>query len=160
MVHVHVLVFGEYVPQWQLQAAWGTALGVAAPVVDVRRITGPDGVAGALREVLKYATKGERGTRTQPTHAAAVELAFRRVRRVELGGALRGVKLPDSNGDSEDVKPEDLHNDQAAACEVCGTVGEWAWLGIVSATVVQMNAGFGVARDYVPPREIRPKCMI
>ncbi len=149
MIHLHVAIYGEYIPQKQLQAAWGQALGVSAPVVDVRAIQGAAGVADAIREVLKYTCKGERGSR-QAAHAAAVELAFRSVRRVEIGGALRRVKITEADAASDDVRPEDLHNDQAATCEVCGAVGQWQWIGTLPASVVQMNGGWGLARDYVP----------
>jgi hypothetical protein len=160
MIHLHIAIYGEYVAQRHLQALWGDALGVQAPVVDVRSVKGAGGIAEALREVLKYVCKGEKGPR-QAARAAAVELAFRNVRRIEVGGALRAIKLPETNSDGgEDPQQEDLHSKAVAACEVCGTPGEWVWLGIVSATVVWENGGFGVARDYVPPREIRPKCMV
>ncbi len=160
MIHLHVAVFGEYIPQKQLQAAWGQALGVSAPVIDVRAVRGgAAGVAGALKEVLKYTCKGEKGPR-QAAHAAAVELAFRSVRRVEIGGALRKIKLPESSGDTEDVKAEDLHATHAASCESCGSVGAWRWLGTVPASVVQENGGFGLAIDYRPPPEIRPNRIV
>ncbi len=160
MIHVHALIYGEYVDQKKIQAAWGQALGTSAPVVDVRAVRGgAAGVAGALKEVLKYTCKGEKGPR-QAAHAAAVELAFRSVRRIEFGGALRKIKLPESSGDTEDVKPEDLHATHAASCEVCGAVGQWQWIGTLPASVVELNGGYGLARDYVPRPEIRPKCKV
>ncbi len=160
MIHVHALIYGEYVDQKKIQAAWGQALGTSAPVVDVRAVRGgAAGVAGALKETLKYVCKSEKGPR-QAAHAAAVELAFRSVRRIEFGGALRKIKLPESSGDTEDVKVEDLHNQHAASCEVCGAVGQWRWLGTLPASVVELNGGYGLARDYVPRPEIRPKCII
>jgi hypothetical protein len=143
MVHVHALIYGEYVAQRSLAAAWSAVLGERA-ILDVRTVRGA-GVAGALREVLKYASKGEKGHR-QVEHAAAVELALRGVRRVELGGALRWVQLSDSSGDSEDVREADLHDSHVAACQVCGVIGEWRWVAIVSAASVEENGGFGTWR--------------
>ncbi len=162
VVHLHVLVFGEFIHQRQLQALWGQALGTTTPViVDVRQIKG--GVAGvrdAIREALKYCAKAEKGPR-QAAHAASVELAWRGVRRLEIGGALRRVKLPETNEDGgEDLRPEDLHNQHAASCESCGSVGLWRWLGIVPASVVELNGGWGLARDYVPRPEIRPNLLV
>ncbi len=144
-VHLHALVYGEFVPQRQLQAAWSDALGVAA-IVDVRTITGgAAGIGDAIRETLKYLVKSEKGPR-QAQHAAAVELAFKNVRRVEIGGALRKIKVPESTADFEDVKPEDLHNQHAAVCESCGSVGAWKWLGIVPASAVRENHGYGLVK--------------
>jgi hypothetical protein len=162
VVHLHVLVFGEFLHQRQLQALWGQALGVSAPViVDVRQIKGgAAGVRDAIKETLKYVVKAEKGPR-QAAHAASVELAWRSVRRLEIGGALRRVKLPETNADgSEDLRPEDLHGDQVAVCESCGSVGSWKWLGIVPATEVQENGGYGIARDYVPRPEMRPNLLV
>lgn len=145
MVHVHALVFGEFIPQRLLEAAWARVLGEAARV-DVRAVRGPKGVADALREVLKYATKGEKGARTQPERAAAVELAFRNVHRLGLGGAVRRVKLSDADGASDDVKPTDLLDDHRLVCDGCGVVGEWKWVGVVSEGVVEEIGGFGLMR--------------
>ena len=155
VIHLHVAVYGEYISQKTLQALWGDALGTKAPVVDVRTIKGAAGVGDALKEVLKYATKGEKGPR-QAAHAAAVEVGFRNVRRVEVGGALRTIQLPETEaGGSEDVKPEDLHNDRAAACQACGTVGEWRWVQLVGRVAVELNGGFGLVQDagyvHAPP---------
>ena len=143
MVHVHALVYGEYIPQGKLEAAWGAAVREHARV-DVRTVSDPEGVAGALREVLKYATKGEKGSRSQPERAAAVELAFRNVHRVGLGGAVRRVKLTELDGATEDVRGADLHNERALSCESCGVVGEWTWVGMVSRGIVAENGGFGL----------------
>jgi hypothetical protein len=115
--------------------------------VDVRTIKGPDGVRNALREVIKYATKGEKGERSQATHAAAVELAFRNVHRVGLGGAVRGIKLTDSHGSTEDAKPSDFLDDHAMACESCGVIGEWTWVQRLSADQVNAHGGFGWVRQ-------------
>jgi hypothetical protein len=145
MVHVHALVFGEYIDQRTLEAEWSRAVGEKARV-DVRAVRGADGVAGALREVLKYATKGQKGARTQADRAAAVEIAFRNVHRVALGGAVRRVHIIESAGATEDVREEDLHNRRVLSCEECGVVGEWKWVGLVSESLVIENGGFGLAR--------------
>ena len=143
MVHLHILVFGEYIDQRMLQAIWSKAYGEEA-IVDVRSVKGSSGVAGAIREVLKYATKGEKGARTQASHAAAVELAFRNVHRVSLGGAIRKIEITECDGATEDVKPEDLHDDHSMSCLVCGTFGEWKWIRTRSAAEVEQFGGFGL----------------
>jgi hypothetical protein len=145
MVHIHALVFGEYVDQRILKAEWSRAVGEKARV-HVRAVRGADGVADALREVLKYATKGEKGARTHADHAAAVEIAFRNVHRVALGGAVRRVRIVESAGATEDVRDEDLHDRRVLSCEECGVVGEWKWIGIVSEALVIENGGFGLLR--------------
>jgi hypothetical protein len=128
-------------------------LGVPLAIAHIKDIRGhdPDGVVAALREVLKYATKGQKGSRHQVRHSAAVELAFRDVHRVSIGGALRRVKVKPSDGKTEDVQPEDLHDAHVAACEACGTVGQWRWVGIVSAEVVTRSGGFGLVLGPGPP---------
>jgi hypothetical protein len=145
MVHVHALIFGEYVAQRTLEAAWSRVMGEKARV-DVRAVRGPNGVRDALREVLKYATKGEKGARTQVGHAAAVEIAFRNVHRVGLGGAVRRVKIVDRAGATEDVREDDLHDRHVLSCEECGVVGEWRWVGVVDEGIVIENGGFGILR--------------
>jgi hypothetical protein len=152
MVHVHMLVYGEYVPQRLLQAAWSRAMGERA-MIHVTSIGTPGGVAAAVREVLKYATKGQKDDRAQARHAAAVELAFRNVHRVSIGGVLRTIKVTAKDGSTEEVRNEDLHDDHALACESCGVVGEWEWAGIVPATVVDELGGFGLLQmssQFVP----------
>lgn len=143
MVHIHALVYGEFIPQAVLQAVWSRAYGASRAIVDVRTVRG-DNVASELREVLKYATKGEGNGRDDAERAAAVELAFRKVRRVELGGAIRNVRVAETDGASEDVQASDLHDDHAAHCQSCGVIGEWKWGGKVSADVVAANGGFGL----------------
>ncbi len=152
MVHVHALVFGEYIPQLVLEAAWGQCVRGRARV-DVRTVAGPRGVASALREVLKYATKGEKGVRVQPERAAAVELAFRNVHRLGLGGAVRRVRVSESDGATDDVTPADLVDDGALSCSTCGVVGEWTWVGIVSERLVADVGGFGPIHG---PPNVRP----
>jgi hypothetical protein len=145
MVHIHALVYGEYLPQRLLENAWGDAVRERARV-DVRAVKSEKGIAGALREVLKYATKGEKGQRTQAERAAAVESAFRNVHRIALGGAIRKIRIADSSGSSEDVRTTDLHELRVMSCEECGVVGEWKWVGIVDEGIVQENGGFGLLR--------------
>ncbi len=153
MVHVHTLVYGEYIPQRQLQEIWTRVLGESLAIVNIQNVkeNGSEGVAATLREVLKYATKGEKGVRDQACHAAAVELAFRHVHRVSIGGALRGVKDGTSDLGTEDVRSEDLYDTHAAACEACGTVGEWLRVGFVSREAVARNGGFGLVRGPMTP---------
>jgi hypothetical protein len=158
MVHIHAAVFGEYVPQRELEEAWRAALGLpegARVVVHISAIRGDakTGIGQALRECLKYATKGEKGPR-RIERAAAVELALRDVRRVELYGALRAMGAP-----TEDVEPADLHSGAEAQCEQCGSSGAWGWFSIWRAELVQANGGFGrvrlqlIERHFdVPPR--------
>jgi hypothetical protein len=154
MVHVHALVYGEFVAQRDLQASWSKALGEDA-IVHVRAARGPNGVGKALREVLKYATKGEKGARVQPLRAAAVELAFRNVHRVSLGGSVRKVHVSDSTAATEDVKASDLHDERQMACEGCGVVGgRWIWRGTVGREVVARNGRFGLMTVVVPAAEL------
>jgi hypothetical protein len=145
MVHIHALIFGEFISQAELSRAWSRALGERARV-DVRGISGPDGVRDAIREVLKYATKGESGARTRAQRAAAVELAFRNVKRVTLGGTIRRVKAAAEDGDAIDVTELELLNERALSCEVCGVVGEWTWEGRRSPDTVQANGGYGLLK--------------
>ncbi|MDQ6768656.1 MAG: hypothetical protein M3Z54_01550 [Gemmatimonadota bacterium] len=143
MVHAHALVYGEYIHQRILEAAWSRAYGEPA-MVDVRSVKGNSGVATALREVLKYVTKAERSGRTQARHAAAVELGFRNVHRVSLGGAIRKIKIAEGDTSAEDVKPEDLHDDHVLSCLVCGAVGRWKWICTRTAEEVDAFGGFGL----------------
>jgi hypothetical protein len=146
MVHIHALIYGEYVPQAVLQALWQRALGVPLAIVDVRTVRG-ENVASELREVLKYATKGEGRGREDAERAAAVELAFRNVRRVEYGGAIRKVKIAKTDGASDDVQADDLHDAHAASCQSCGVIGDWKYGGMVSAATVAANGGFGLLAE-------------
>ena len=143
MVHMHLLVYGEYVPQAILAEEWGRALGLDGPaVVDVRSVN-PGDVAGGIRETLKYATKGEGSGRDQARRAAAVEYALADTKRISIIGALRSVKGRSEVADSEDAKPEDLHADHDAACQACGTMGEWKWAGRAPPWAVRANDGWG-----------------
>ena len=142
MVHVHMAVYGEFVPQAQLQAFWSEALGETARVY-IQAVRGPSEVAGALREVVKYATKGEKDRRSQARHAAAVELAFRGVKRISMGGALRNVRIDDNDGAQEDANSDSCDETKHLGCDNCGFVGGWCHEGYVSPEVVGHNMGFG-----------------
>jgi hypothetical protein len=107
-------------------------------------------VRDAIREVLKYATKGESGMRVQAQRAAAVELSFRNVKRVTLGGRIRRVKVNAEDCGTEDVTDRDLLDEPALLCEVCGAAGEWSWEGRRSPETVQANGGFGLLRWPAP----------
>jgi hypothetical protein len=143
MVHIHALIFGEFIAQKELERTWSQVLRERSHV-DVRAISGPGGVRDAIREVLKYATKGESRGRSQAQRAAAVELAFRNVKRITLGGAIRRIKVVADDGASVDVTGHDLLNEKATSCSVCGVVGEWVWAGRRSPETVQANRGFGL----------------
>ena len=105
MVHVHLLIYGEFVLQKRLQELWSRALGEQAFIWATAIRGGAQGIARALREVLKYATKGEKGIRASAERAAAVEVAFRNIKRLSIGGALRKIRIADCEGRSEDAKP-------------------------------------------------------
>lgn len=150
MVHAHVLVYGEYSSQAALSELWSRALGERARL-DVRAVRDRAGVSGALREVLKYATKGESRSPAVAVRAAHVELALRNVHRIALGGALRNVRISDSTGAVEDVTAADLHDCDELSCHSCGLIGEWRWSGIVEPGVVQENGGFGILKRFVAP---------
>jgi len=139
MVHWHVMVYGEFVPQDTLAAAWASALGVPAAIVDVRTIRGD--ISDGIREALKYATKGT--GEDQVARASAVEYALHNVKRIRTYGALRGIlgrsPEPDDDGTSEDV-----HDHHEAACEACGLVGEWRWTRSRAGNeLVARNQGWG-----------------
>ena len=146
MVHIHALVYGEFIPQRALESAWSKAIGQRA-LVDVRTVRPDGGIEAALREVLKYATKGEKGQRVQAAHAAAVELAFRNVHRVTLGGSVRRIKIADCAAATEDMRPEDALEEPVTGCEVCGAVGEWKWVRVVPSEMVAGFGGFGAIRS-------------
>jgi hypothetical protein len=147
MVHLHVAVYGEFLPQSSLQELWSRTVGELA-FVDIRAVqgSGPQGIARALREVLKYATKGEQGTRDQPRRAAAVEYALREVHRISLGGAMRWVSPSEAPNTTIDADVADLHDAHVAACEACGVIGRWRYLGFVRPSLVEQNGGFGLVR--------------
>lgn len=141
MVHLHVLVYGEFVPQLLLQSQWSTVVGDLA-IVDVRAVR-PDNLLGAIDYTLKYTLKGDSGGRPDPARAAAVELALKHTRRVEIGGALRhATSQPDRSRSGEDTSTADLSDARGAACEVCATIGCWAWDGHLSPKQVAAFGGF------------------
>lgn len=141
MVHVHVLVYGEYAPQADLQDAWLKALGVPLAIVDVRAV-GED-VTGGIREALKYATKATGADRAEC--AAAVELAFRHTKRVRIYGALKAIQCRSLEADSEEATADDVHDHHVAACQACGLIGDWRYVTmIVDRETVSTNGGFGL----------------
>lgn len=146
MVHLHALVYGEFIEQAELERLWSRALGRAA-IVHVQRVKGD--VADAVREVVKYLAKGVGAERLPPQRAANVELALRNVHRVSIVGALRRVKVTDQDGAADDVRAEDVHDRRRAACECCGLIGEWHYGGLCGPDVAMQNGGFGMVR--APP---------
>lgn len=136
LVHAHALFYGERIEERDLRAAWQSAIARRGQI-HMRKVHGesPDELREALTETLKYVGKGEKGTRRYE-RAAAVELALRGIRRVEMGGALR------TRG--ELVGPRDLVYHDAAACP-CGGARGWEWVGIVPPLKVLANGGFGIA---------------
>lgn len=150
MVHLHVLVYGEFLPQKELAATWSKALGVAA-FVDVQAVDDP---ANGIREVLKYVAKGSAEQLPDPAHAAAIELALREVHRVSVLGALRRFRGESAAAEHDDLTAADVHDTKVAACEDCGCIGEWQWRGVISAKTVEGNGGFGRVRDLRWPIEI------
>jgi hypothetical protein len=143
MPHAHMLVYGEYVPQAELQRAWSAALGRPA-FVHISKVAE---VADAVREVAKYVSKGTKEPLLDAKRAAGIELAFKHVHRGSILGALRSVKVDDQDGEIEDVRAEDVHDAKVAVCEGCGVVGEWVWVGVVNAESVRLNGGYGFVRD-------------
>jgi hypothetical protein len=143
MPHAHLLIYGEYVPHEAIEQAWGRALGRRA-WVDVRAVAD---IGEGLQEVVKYVAKGSKDLEVIAPRAAAVELAFRHVHRGSVVGALRKIKADkDDAPDSIDLTPEDVHATKQAACEDCGCIGEWAWMGVTAADTVGLNGGFGLIR--------------
>lgn len=152
MVHIHALVYGEYIHQRELERCWGRALGRRA-FVNVKAVTN---AAEGLQETLKYAAKG---TTTEvgltPERAANLELAFRHVHRVSMLGALRRVKAsPEDRAAYDDLRSDDVHARKVAACEDCGSIGDWRWNGVALEQHVKENGGFGPFRPerwHLPP---------
>jgi len=142
MVHVHMLVFGEFVPQPILQDCWSQALGEKAHV-RINAVQDCSGIGKAIRETLKYATKGEKTARDQARHAAAVEVAFRNLKRISVGGVLRTITVDEADSAHDDGKPEDVHALTDLLCLCCGAAGPWAWGGAVSPELVIANGGYG-----------------
>ena len=150
-VHLHVLVYGEYVPQAHLQNLWSEVVGEQLAIVDVREARHR---AGALRYCLKYLLKAAGSARPRPEHAAAVEYALRRVRRVEMGGALWGATAAgESPVSGEDVSGADLTEAERGACASCGKSGSWSWKGRADPSEVAALGGFSLRRleAHEPP---------
>lgn len=153
MVHVHALIYGEYVAQKRLAELWGEALEIGGPaVLDVRAVDPEDPTAG-IREALKYATKGSGDRSRQAVRAAAVECAFQNVRRVRIGGRLYHVQGESLEAGSEDVEADDVHDHHEAPCESCGLLGEWEWTVRLPPKSVDLNGGWGLigGQERAPP---------
>ena len=141
MVHFHVLVYGEYQRQGELQDAWQKALGVPLAIVDVRSV-GKD-VTGGIREALKYATKAVGEDRAE--RAAVVELALRNTKRVRIYGALKAIQCRSEEAGYEEATDEDAHGHHVAACQACGLLGDWCYMRAhVDRQTVSRNGGFGL----------------
>jgi len=162
VVHLHVVVFGEYISQDDLQRLWGDVVGEKLAIVHIRAVRDddPSRIEGALREVLKYATKGHGEKHEQAQRAAAVEYAFRDVHRISKGGAL--LKIRPGELAFEDVGPDELamvkvgsgsEGDEIAAaeCPACGAPGPWRFIGFVSEHIVVSNGGFGPVQQKHGP---------
>jgi len=142
MVHWHALIYGEFVPQAELQERWEGALGVELALVDVRSIDG-DSVR-ALREVVKYVTKSEGSIHEKAAHLACIEVAFKGTRSVMMGGAIVRIRKSLGELELEEGKAEDCHDELVSSCEACGTIGEWRFSGPAGRHAVEANGGFGV----------------
>lgn len=134
VVHVHIAVYGEYIADWYLAKLWKAACPIGG-YIDVRSMKSDD--AGdfrkALREVLKYVTKNDHQGGDRASRAAAIEYAFKHIRRIEMGGALRLVPA---------VTREEVVT-RGQTCTACGDAGTWRWEGMRSKTYVRTNKGFG-----------------
>ncbi len=136
MVHVHLAVYGEFIPTIELRETWTTVCAVGGFVnVKAMRTSDAGGFRDALREVLKYVSKGDKEPGKRAERAAVVEYALRRIRRVELGGALRMVPA---------VSALDVATN-ARKCETCGGGASWTWRGMRAPDYVRRNQGFGVS---------------
>lgn len=138
MVHLHAAIYGEYNRErdrdhvWR---QWREAIGKAGFItVKPMKAATPDDFKDSLREVLKYVSKGERGER-RALHAAAIERAMRQVRRVEMGGAIRGAV--------RNIDPLDLASHRQS-CTDCGANEQWQWAGLRGPEYVIANGGFGL----------------
>jgi hypothetical protein len=157
MVHAHMLIYGEFVSQARLERAWSLAFGQPA-FVFVRSLRGSNGIESAIKEALKYATKGEADERTQAAHAAAVELAFWNVKRLSIGGAMRGIHAGDQKPDGDDGRPEDLHARKQLACMACGAIGLWKWRGALAPSAVLGRGGYGLVTAIEVQLGVQPHC--
>ena len=153
MVHVHALIYGEYVPQATLQNVWTDVLGTRA-IVRVQAVRGHS-IPKTIRYVLKYASKGEGGAFRDPAYSAAIEIALRNVRRVELGGAIRNVRIPETDGSGDDVSTPEISTFRSV-CEACGLVGRWRWEGRLTPDMVRELGGFGQRAAETSTGELHP----
>lgn len=154
MVHIHAAIYGEFVDAQTIAAAWKKAcpMGGHVYVRLMREHRGGPPVTSAssgafrnaLREVLKYLTKGHKTAAdlgagalvSRARRAAAAEYALRNQRRVETCGALRLVP----SVSAEDVATE------GKACTSCSAApSAWTWRGLRAPEYVRQNGGFGVA---------------
>lgn len=89
MLHVHAIVYGRYVSQRQLSAAWLKLTGDSA-IVDIRAIRSPK---TATKYVLKYVCKPPKGG----DHIKLVDylMAIQGSRRLRAGGVFYGKIRPD-----------------------------------------------------------------
>lgn len=134
MVHLHAAIYGEWVDTSDLARLWSDALGEKAFVkIRAMRAQTAKDFDKALREVLKYVTKWDKAPGEREQRAAAIEVAMRGVRRVEMIGAIRAMPGADDL----------VQHDNPQACVSCGNIGEWAWSGIWTPEKVQANGGFG-----------------
>lgn len=139
MVHVHLAVYGEYVADWHLARLWKAACRYGG-FVKIKGMRGSDaeGLRAALREVLKYVTKGDKQPGQRARRAAVIECAFRGIRRLEVGGAIRLVP----NVTAKDVATA------SRECEACGGARSWRWRGVRAPDYVRRNRGFGISHVY------------
>lgn len=155
MVHIHAAIYGEAVDAEHLAELWRKACDVGGFVrlrLMRERRGGPpvtsassDAFRDALREVLKYLTKGHKADDAggalakRAERAAASEYAMRHQRRVETCGALRLVPA---------VTEADVATSQKE-CAGCASVpSAWTWRGMRAPAYVRKNGGFGLATIY------------
>jgi hypothetical protein len=158
MVHLHAAIFGEYIDNVTLAALWRGACELGG-FIEIHSMYGsdgaplqpagdPEGFRDALREVLKYVSKGDKEPGQRPQRAAAVEYALRSIRRVEVGGALRFVA---------GITEKEIATAQRE-CESCQAAPSgWRWRGMRSPTYVRRNQGFGISHiaDDVDAEQLR-----
>lgn len=152
MVHIHAAIYGEAVDAGELARLWKLACPVGGFVrsrlMRERRGGAPvtsassDAFRNALREVLKYLTKGHKtdavtgALASRARRAAVSEYAMRQQRRVETCGALRLVPA---------VNAADVATSQKE-CTACTTVpSAWTWRGMRAPDYVRQNGGFGLS---------------
>lgn len=136
MTHGHAAVYGEKPQREILRKRWAAALGRPGFVtLKPMQIETPDDFKSGLREVLKYVSKGDKGMR-RAEHAAAIERAMRRVRRVEMGGAIRTTNIFGT--------ARDLVTHRQVCTECNANNGQWQWAGLREPAYVVANDGFGL----------------